>query len=207
MFAQTRKISVFWAFWVPKIGKNMEKNYILSKRGRHVWEVYGRIPISSRRLIQAHHTHTILTILHYCRILLADTIGRRGTIFGAKIRLWEEKYSATMIWGKFSAPKYGRRMGGVWEAYGRRMGGVWEAYGRRMGGVWEAYGRRMGGVWEAYGRRMGGVWAYGRMGGVWEAYGRRMGGVWEVYGRRMGGVWEAYGRRMGNPNLGRKKKI
>ena len=79
-----------------------------------------RIPISSRRLIQAHHTHTILTILHYCtyiRILLA---GYHWT-FQSKHQLMElslvlrfglgriihlEKYSATVIWGKFSAPKY-----------------------------------------------------------------------------------------------------
>ena len=135
-----------------------------------------RIPISSRRLIQAHHTHTILTILHYCtyiRILLA---GYHWT-FQSKHQLMElslvlrfglgriihlEKYSATMIWGQVFSPEirclckpgksqyFGLSGFQNWQKRGKKH--FFWACGGCMGGVWEAYGkpkfRKKEKIWE-----------------------------------------------------------
>jgi hypothetical protein len=61
-----------------------------------------------------------------------------------------EKYSATMIWGKFSAPKYdvcaNQENPSILGFLGSKIGKNVEKniFCERAGGVWEVYGRRMG---------------------------------------------------------------
>ena len=125
-----------------------------------------RIPISSRRLIQAHHTHTILTILHYCtyiRIIitcwipldLPEQTSADGTIFGAKIRLRADHPPRKIfrhhdLGASFQPRKtmfvQTRKIPVFWAFWVPKLAKTWKktfflsvrgVYGRCMGGVWE----------------------------------------------------------------------